>query len=517
VPTIAVDSKGRITSASNTNITFPVTTVNGFAGTVVLTTADVAESGANQYFTTARAQAAITGTAPISVASGVVSISQSGAASNGFLSSTDWNTFNNKLSTATAASTYVPYTGATGNVNLGTFSLAAGIGSFTSSGSEGTFAINHTSGSGVASTITKGGNGEALIINKTSGSGNALSVTGSTSLTGALSGTTATFSGQVNSATKYAWGSSTTGTTGQIATDGTNNFFDYLGTLFIRNASASANRLILTSTGNLTIGTTEGTGAGSLFAGAATFSSTITAAGLSKIGDVFIGGRSGTYAAYTDGVFGDNLHFGATSAGGSVYINTALSRNCIINPVGGNVLIGTTTDVSNKVYIVTPTASNGMRIVADATYNALSIGGTGKFSIDYPGVNGGRFELNDAGTLFLRQYGNGTVTIVSGQVISTSNINLKNDDGGIEDALTKVLKLNPRYFYWKEDSGIDSNERQLGFYAQEVQEALGEEVANDNCNGKWGVNDRGIIAMLTKAMQEQQAQIEELKALIAAK
>lgn len=60
VPTIAVDAKGRITSASNTNIAFPVTTVNGFSGTVVLTTSDVAE-GTNQYFTSARAQASITG------------------------------------------------------------------------------------------------------------------------------------------------------------------------------------------------------------------------------------------------------------------------------------------------------------------------------------------------------------------------------------------------------------------------------------------------------------------------
>jgi hypothetical protein len=62
VPTIAIDSKGRITSASNTNIAFPVTTVNGQAGTVVLTTSNVAE-GSNQYFTTARAQASITGAA----------------------------------------------------------------------------------------------------------------------------------------------------------------------------------------------------------------------------------------------------------------------------------------------------------------------------------------------------------------------------------------------------------------------------------------------------------------------
>lgn len=59
------------------------------------TTTDLAE-GTNLYFTTARAQAAISGTAPIDVSGGVVSISQASGSSNGYLSSTDWNTFNAK-------------------------------------------------------------------------------------------------------------------------------------------------------------------------------------------------------------------------------------------------------------------------------------------------------------------------------------------------------------------------------------------------------------------------------------
>ena len=60
-----------------------------------LNTTAVAE-GTNLYYTDARARAAITGTAPIDVSGGVVSISQAGGAANGYLSSTDWNTFNNK-------------------------------------------------------------------------------------------------------------------------------------------------------------------------------------------------------------------------------------------------------------------------------------------------------------------------------------------------------------------------------------------------------------------------------------
>jgi hypothetical protein len=88
-------------------------------------------------------------------------------------------------------SAYLPLAGGTL-----TGGLIGTTGSFSSSGGSDTFAINHSSGSGIALNITKGGNGEGLVINKTSGSGNALSVTGSTSL-GALSGTSASFSSDI--------------------------------------------------------------------------------------------------------------------------------------------------------------------------------------------------------------------------------------------------------------------------------------------------------------------------------
>jgi hypothetical protein len=61
-------------------------------------------------------------TAPLGIASNVISITQSGASSNGYLSSTDWNTFNNKQSTITtgnlteATSSILTITGGTGAV-----------------------------------------------------------------------------------------------------------------------------------------------------------------------------------------------------------------------------------------------------------------------------------------------------------------------------------------------------------------------------------------------------------------
>jgi hypothetical protein len=209
VPTIAVDSKGRITSASNTNITFPVTTVNGQAGTVVLTTSDVAE-GTNQYFTTARAQASITGgassvvTANLTASRALVSDGSGKIAASATTTTTEIGYL--------AGVTSAIQTQLNGKLNLTGGTLTGGLigttGSFSSSGSGDTFTIGHTSGSGIALNITKNGNGEGLYINKASGSGNAATIVGNLGgtsatfsstlgVTGALSGTSATFSGNV--------------------------------------------------------------------------------------------------------------------------------------------------------------------------------------------------------------------------------------------------------------------------------------------------------------------------------
>jgi hypothetical protein len=87
----------------------------------------------------------------------------------------DSNTY---LTTGSAAATYVPYTGATSDVDLGTHDLTAERGTFANNGSSNTLTVNHTSGSGYGIIVTKGGNNEALYVSKTSGSGNAMTVVG---------------------------------------------------------------------------------------------------------------------------------------------------------------------------------------------------------------------------------------------------------------------------------------------------------------------------------------------------
>src|ERR1035437_6890759 len=126
-----------------------------------------------------------------------------------------------------------------------------------------------------------------------------------------------------------------------------------------------------------------------------------------------------------------------------------------------------------------------------------------------------RMSINNSGVMTINSLATGSLTSASGVITSSSDQTLKIADGFIDCAIDKVMQLTPRYFYWNEKSGLDEcaqSIRQLGFFAQEVNKVLGEEVANTPEEGKdWGYYDRGIIAMLTKAMQEQQEIIKENK------
>jgi hypothetical protein len=133
-----------------------VVSVNGQTGAVSLTTDNISEGSTNLYYLNSRARSALSftagsgaynsttgvitiptntnqltngsnyitlaslsGTAPIGYnnTTGAISITQAGTASNGYLSSTDWNTFNNKTSN-TGTVTSVSGTGGYGGLTL---------------------------------------------------------------------------------------------------------------------------------------------------------------------------------------------------------------------------------------------------------------------------------------------------------------------------------------------------------------------------------------------------------------
>ena len=95
---------------------------------------------------------------------------------------------------------------------------------------------------------------------------------------------------------------------------------------------------------------------------------------------------------------------------------------------------------------------------------------------------------------------------------ASSDISLKKDITNLNYGINEVLKLNPVSFYWIDnDYGTT---REIGFVAQEIEEVVPEVVTENNLTKLKAVNYGKITSLLTKAIQEQQTIIEDLKSRI---
>ena len=129
-------------------------------------------------------------------------------------------------------------------------------------------------------------------------------------------------------------------------------------------------------------------------------------------------------------------------------------------------------------------------------------------------------------------YGVGTATFsATGVISSVSDETWKIKDGVPGDTDAMLKKLEPGYWYYndekKETFGVD---RQLGFYAQNVNAAIGPEAAptpetviskaedgTDIVTTKpWGYYDRSVLAVTVMSLQKALATIESLTARITA-
>lgn len=163
----------------------------------------------------------------------------------------------------------------------------------------------------------------------------------------------------------------------------------------------------------------------------------------SKFYNVNIGGTaSGTYALYSDGVIGNgNLHLATTA--GSVYINSQLALPLIINPVGGNVMIGTSVDAGYKLDVIGTTRISGTsQSMLDVTSSSTSgtifslnnSGGGGNWRTYSSGSANGEgaghlFWTYNAGSPLVIFKNNGFVGI--GTITPTALLQVSSPSGGI--------------------------------------------------------------------------------------
>jgi hypothetical protein len=110
----------------------------------------------------------------------------------------------------------------------------------------------------------------------------------------------------------------------------------------------------------------------------------------------------------------------------------------------------------------------------------------------------------------------GRITSASGGTpafASASDIRLKDNVTDHESELTNILSLRPVRWDWK-DNALGSGE---GFIAQELEQTAWSDLVSEDEAGYKIVSGLGIVeTRLIKAIQEQQAMIEELKAEVAA-
>ena len=354
-----------------------VSSVNGLVGAVVLDTDDIQElaSPTNKWFTDTRARAALSASSPLAYNSGtgVFSIPAATSSQNGYLTSTDWSTFNGKLDPSTAASTYVPYTGATGAVNLGSNNITAGIAivNQVKAAGSGGLSINSNNGTQIANL---GGGGGANI-----------------TFYGGLTGTSASFSGDVT----------LSGTNPRLYLTDTDNNPDY----FISNTDGTFTVYDVTnSTSRFTIGTT----------GNATFTNAITGGGSITGQSIYSNGivSVGTYLILpaNNTVGGTNYYIGQQMAGSDYWRifgnSVADDQGELVFSVGDNGL---------------PLASNGQRF---RFFYDASAGGTSKDAliIDY---NVSTFATTISATgATLTGALSGTSATFSSSVTATTNLSV---------------------------------------------------------------------------------------------
>ena len=129
-----------------------------------------------------------------------------------------------------------------------------------------------------------------------------------------------------------------------------------------------------------------------------------------------------------------------------------------------------------------------------------------------------RMRIASNGIVTMSAYGVGTATFsASGVISSVSDETWKIKDGVPTNPDAMIQKLQPGYWFYNEEKApIFGQDRQLGFYAQNVNEAIGKEAAPTPEEGKpWGYYDRSVLAITVMSLKNALSTIEDLKQRIA--
>ena len=385
---------------------------------------------------------------------GTIGITQSSASANGYLSSTDWTTFNNKTSntgtvTGVTGSSPISSTGGTApQISIATASASA-TGALTST--DWTTFNNKGSGSMSSWTLTAGSGGSESISN-----GETVTIAGGTNITTVRSGATVTINttATTNTGTVTSVGLSAGGdalqitgtpvtTSGTLAINFQGDVEDYI------NGEGDLTTFPTISNSQITINTGTGLSGGGSFtlnqSGtttlnlAATNNGTVTSVATSSpiTGGTFTG--SGTIGFNASAVTGlDNLAETGTIIAGIWNSNTQLDKtsSTLLDYQGEVVYFGSGTVVKGKVYVYSggdwiaadadsASTSSGTLAIALANGTSSSVGmfTRGMITLTDLGNDGDLLHLdtNAGGLVVEPPSGTGDIVRIVGQLLDSTN------------------------------------------------------------------------------------------------
>ena len=237
----------------------------------------------------------------------------------------------------------------------------------------------------------------------------------------------------------------------------------------------------------------------------------------------------------------NDLTISSQNASGSLIFNTNNSERFRINSSGlvgiGNTAPISTLTVGNATGTIpgeiTLYPTTGSFEGGQINIKKSLVGSTADWIIDQYGTSAAEarlriFNTTEANGIIIKENGfigmgtsNPTVRLqVAGDIIAnsiagSSDSRFKTNILPIENPLQKVLKLQGVTFDWKTKefpNRMFSENRALGFIAQEVEQVIPEVVQTENSTeGFKSVQYDKVVALLVEAIKEQQKQIEQLQ------
>ena len=118
------------------------------------------------------------------------------------------------------------------------------------------------------------------------------------------------------------------------------------------------------------------------------------------------------------------------------------------------------------------------------------------------GAGTNKFNIYTSGAIQMPFYGAGTATFdASGNITSVSDERLKDIQGNFKAGLPEILQINPIIYKWNKESGLETESIYAGFSAQNVMKYIPEAVGKDK-RGYYTFADRPVTAALVNAIKE---------------